>query len=145
MLPLFKVIHSRMSSQSGLTSAKAPSQHSSGYAIPDLTDHRPSLGATIVAAWEAALSHFAAICRCRNFHSKVCPMLFACQALGSVIALSRAVNKTPLTTTFCRDLHLPQIDLFSTLLQQQRAFLAHLHSSCLTQVRPRTLALHLHL
>jgi hypothetical protein len=100
MLPLFEASHFRTSSQSGLTSAKAPSQHPSSYAIPDLTARRSSLGATIVAAWEAVLSHMIAInCRCRNFHSKVCPMLFACQALASVIALSRAVNKTPPTTT----------------------------------------------
>lgn len=57
MLPLSEVFHSRMSSQSGLTSAKAPSQHPSSYAIPDLTDYRSSLGATNLAAWEAALSH----------------------------------------------------------------------------------------
>lgn len=72
-------------------------------------------------------------------------MLFACQALGSVIALSRAaqVNKTPLTTTFRRDLHLPQLDLFSTLLRQQRTFPALSDSSCLTQARPHMFALHL--
>jgi hypothetical protein len=63
MLPLFEVFHFRMSSQSGLTSAKAPSQHPSSYAIRDLTE---SLGAKIMAAWEAALSHLLATNCSRN-------------------------------------------------------------------------------
>src|SRR5690349_11654872 len=96
---MFEVLHSRTSAQSGLTSAKAPSQHPSSYTIPDLTYLKYSLRAAILAAWKATLSHmFATFCSDRSFHSEVCPIPFACQALGSVIALSRAVNKTPLTT-----------------------------------------------